>query len=145
MGTSVKVQLLNGGKAPEYATDGSAGADVFANIERAITLRPGERVIVPVGFSLEIPENHEAQIRPRSGMAIKSGVTVLNSPGTIDSDYRGEVKVILINLGDATFTINNQDRIAQMIISPVIRGDFQIVESTSSTMRGSGGFGSTGT
>ena len=145
MSTSVKVQLLSGGKAPEYATEGSAGADVFANIEKDIILSPGERVLIPLGFAMEIPKNYEAQIRPRSGLAIKGGVTVLNSPGTIDSDYRGEVKVILINLGDQPYTLQDKDRIAQLIVSPVEKGTFVIVDSTSSTGRGPGGFGSTGT
>ena len=107
-------------------------------------MSPGQRAIVPTGLSFAIPSGYEIQVRPRSGLAAKNGITVLNSPGTIDSDYRGEVKVILINLGTENFTISHGDRIAQMVVAPVVQTQFQVVESLSATERGQGGFGSTG-
>jgi len=130
---------------PEYATAGSAGMDLIAAIDNDIILQPGARILVPTGISLELPLGIEAQVRPRSGLAIKNGVTVLNSPGTVDSDYRGEVAVILINHGQEAFTISRGMRIAQMIISKHERVDVKVVDSLSNTERGEGGFGSTGT
>jgi dUTP pyrophosphatase len=130
---------------PEYQSDGAAGADLRARLAEPIVLRPGQRALVPTGLHMEIPPGYEGQVRPRSGLAVKHGVTVLNSPGTIDSDYRGEVKVPVINLGQEEFTINDGDRIAQIIISPVSRAAFRRVDAVSETGRGGGGFGSTGT
>ncbi len=137
----------NGAFVPEYKTKGAAGADLCALLENQVVLNPGKSAIIPTGLFFEIPEGYEIQIRPRSGLAAKNGVTVLNTPGTIDSDYRGEIKIILINLGEKDFTINNGDRIAQMVVSPVTQSDFTVVQSLdklSQTERGSGGFGSTG-
>ncbi len=129
---------------PSYQTPQSAGMDLRAAIEQPITIKPGERVMVPTGLVLEIPEGFEGQVRPRSGLAIKKGLTVLNAPGTIDSDYRGEVKVLLINLGSEPVTIRRGDRIAQLIISPVARAELIESEDLTPTARGAGGFGSTG-
>ena len=134
---------------PKYATTGSSGADLRANFPESIRnfgkiLLPGCRSLIPTGLMMEIPEGHEVQIRPRSGLAIKNGVTVLNSPGTIDSDYRGEVAVILINFGDNEFKISHGDRIAQMVVSPVIQVELKEVDELENTARGKGGFGSTG-
>lgn len=131
-------------KAPAYKTTYAAGADIKAELEKDIIMKPLSRVVVPTGIYLEIPEGYEAQIRPRSGLAAKYGVTVLNSPGTIDSDYRGEIKIILINFSDEDFVIHNEDRIAQMIIAPVVQGNFIKDDNLNDTARGSGGFGSTG-
>lgn len=127
---------------PAYATDGAAGMDVVAAED--ITIAPGGRHAVATGFAMEIPEGYEVQVRPRSGLALKHGVTCLNTPGTIDSDYRGEVKVILANLGDAPFVVNRGDRIAQLVPAPVQRATLDLVETLDETSRGSGGFGSTG-
>lgn len=140
----VKCKVSQGVSLPKYKTIGSAGADVCAFLSETIILKVGQRYAVPTGLFFEIPEGYEIQIRPRSGLALNNGVTCLNTPGTIDSDYRGEVKVILINLGDKDFEINNGDRIAQMVISPIIQCDFEVVTELSSTQRGEGGFGSTG-
>ena len=129
---------------PAYATEGAAGMDLVAAVETDIELLPGKRVVVPSGFSLELPPGFEAQIRPRSGLAANHGITVLNTPGTIDSDYRGEVKIILINLGDAPFLVTRGMRIAQMIIARHERAEFVERSSLSQTARGSGGHGSTG-
>ena len=128
---------------PAYATPGAAGMDVVAAEE--LTLAPGQRHAVATGFAMAIPEGHEVQVRPRSGLALKHGITCLNTPGTIDSDYRGEVKVILANLGDAPFPIARGDRIAQLVPAPVLRADLNEVASLEETARGAGGFGSTGT
>jgi len=136
--------LREGVTLPKYQTDHSAGLDLCACIDRDIILMPGERVLVPTGVSIELPDGYEAQVRPRSGLAINHGVTVLNSPGTIDPDYRGEVKVILINLGKEPFVIKNGMRIAQMVISKFERVEVEVVEELSQTRRGEGGFGSTG-
>jgi dUTP pyrophosphatase len=133
------------GSLPEYQSAGAAGADLRAHIEQEIVLKPGQRALVPTGLLLEIPSGYEGQVRPRSGLAVKHGVTVLNAPGTIDSDYRGELKVALVNLGDAEFRVCPGDRIAQIIVSPVTRVSFQRAGSISETQRGGGGFGSTGT
>jgi len=130
---------------PKYETSGSAGLDIRAFIASDLAIPPMGRVKIPTGLFLEIPEGYEAQIRPRSGLALKWGVTLMNSPGTIDSDYRGELEVILINTGSESFTVKNGDRIAQMVISPVVRAVISEVERLSETERGAGGFGSTGT
>ncbi|MCE7028403.1 dUTP diphosphatase [Jiella avicenniae] len=131
-------------KFPAYASEGAAGADLSAALRMPLTLAPGERALVPTGLAVELPEGFEMQIRPRSGLAARQGVTVLNSPGTIDSDYRGEVKVLLINLGAEAVTISNGDRIAQAVIAPVTRAEFVSAEVLSGSARGEGGFGSTG-
>ena len=130
---------------PEYQSDGAAGADLRAHMAADIVLKPGQRALVPTGLHMQIPPGLEAQVRPRSGLAANSGVTVLNSPGTIDSDYRGEVKVLLVNLGDEEVTIRSGDRIAQVVFCPVVRVAFTRAQSLAETPRGSGGFGSTGT
>ena len=145
--SNINVKLVSkpGAVIPEYKTPGAAGADVCAYLpEESVQIEPGKVSIIPTGLFFEIPEGYEIQVRPRSGLAAKNGVTVLNTPGTVDSDYRGELKVILINLGEKTFTINNGERIAQIIIAPVIQADFEITQSLSQTQRGEGGFGSTG-
>lgn len=129
---------------PSYATSGAAGADIRACITAPVVIKPGERALIPTGLLFEIPEGYEIQVRPRSGLALKHGITCLNSPGTIDSDYRGEIGVILINTGKEDFTVENNDRIAQIVLSPVIRADFVTTGILSETERGSGGFGSTG-
>jgi dUTP pyrophosphatase len=142
------VRLANGAglELPSYETGGAAGMDLRAAVpaDQPLTLKPGERALVPTGFIFEIPQGYEAQIRPRSGLAIKNGITCLNSPGTVDSDYRGEVKVILANLGQDDFTIERGMRIAQMVIAPVTQVTVSEVTETSETARGAGGFGSTG-
>lgn len=130
---------------PSYATEQSAGMDLTAALEEAIEIAPGERALVPTGLSLALPPGYEAQIRPRSGLALKHGVTVLNSPGTVDADYRGEVKVILANLGTEPFTIERGMRIAQMVIAQYQQVQWNVVEDLDDTSRGAGGFGSTGT
>ena len=130
---------------PGYESPGAAGMDLRAFIEKEISLEPLERAKIPTGLFMEIPQGFEAQVRPRSGLAAKYGVTVLNSPGTIDSDYRGEIEVILVNFGKEPFTVRNGDRIAQMVISPVLRAVLSDAEILSETRRGAGGFGSTGT
>jgi dUTP pyrophosphatase len=148
---TVAVQVLplphfEGLELPTYETSGSAGMDVRAAVPAAepITLRPGERATVPTGLSVAIPEGYEIQVRPRSGLAAKHGLTCLNTPGTIDSDYRGEIKVILINLGQEAFVIRRGERIAQLVLAPVTRLAWQAVEVLGDTARGAGGFGSTG-
>lgn len=128
---------------PEYKTDGSSGMDLMANVEQTVKILPGEKKIISTGIMVAIPEQYEIQIRPRSGLAAKNGITVLNTPGTIDSDYRGEIKVILINLGKDIFEIKKNDRIAQMIVCPIIKVELKEVESLPETIRGKGGFGST--
>ena len=140
----IKCKIQDGVTLPKYKNSGSAGADICAFIKEPIVLKKGERFAVPTGLSFEIPVGYEVQIRPRSGLALNYGVTLLNAPGTIDSDYRGEIKVILINLGENDFEINNGDRIAQMVVAPVVQCKFEITNELSSTERGSGGFGSTG-
>lgn len=134
---------------PDYETVGAAGADLRANLaalDRAngLTLAPGERALVPTGLAMEIPRGFEVQIRPRSGLALKHGISIPNSPGTIDEDYRGPVGVILINLGQEPFTIGHGDRIAQMVVAPVVQATFETATELSATKRGAGGFGSTG-
>lgn len=137
---------FEGLKLPEYETVLAAGADLRAAVSDSVPmiLQPGERALVPTGFSMALPAGYEAQIRPRSGLAYKFGITCLNTPGTIDADYRGEVKVLLINLGQDPFTIHRGERIAQMVISPITQPDFIEVDVLSETDRGAGGFGSTG-
>jgi dUTP pyrophosphatase len=133
---------------PDYATVDSAGLDLLAAVDSDLALAPGERALIPTGLVIALPTGHEAQVRPRSGLAVKHGITVLNSPGTVDADYRGEVKVILANLGDETFTITRGMRIAQMVVAPVMRLGWNEVGSEAdlpSSERGAGGFGSTGT
>jgi dUTP pyrophosphatase len=129
---------------PAYATEGSAGMDIYAMAELPIAIKPGEISLIPTGLSIELPIGYEAQIRPRSGLAIKHGIGILNSPGTIDSDYRGEVKIILSNFGKDEFIINKGDRIAQMIISKYERISWQVSDNLADTTRGEGGFGHTG-
>jgi len=128
---------------PEYKTDGSSGMDLMANVEQTVKILPSEKKIISTGIMVAIPKQYEIQIRPRSGLAAKNGISVLNTPGTIDSDYRGEIKVILINLGKDIFEINKNDRIAQMIVCPIIKVELKEVESLPETVRGEGGFGST--
>ncbi len=144
---TVHIQTLPHGEGielPFYATTHAAGADLRAAVDADITIEPGRHALIKTGFAMALPDNYEAQIRPRSGLALKHGITVLNSPGTIDADYRGEVGVILINHGSEPFTVQRGDRIAQMIIAPFAQADFQAVESLTKTERGAGGFGSSG-
>ena len=129
---------------PSYKTEGSSGMDLMAFIDQAIKIAPNSSALIPTGISIAIPIDVEIQIRPRSGLAAKSNISVLNTPGTIDSDYRGEIKVILFNHGSKEFIINNEDRIAQMILMPILKVDFEEVDNLPKTLRGSGGFGSTG-
>ena len=141
----VLVKKLNPkAELPKYKTEGSSGMDLMALIENPITIKPQNSALIPTGLSIAIPEGTEIQIRPRSGLAAKSSISVLNTPGTIDSDYRGEIKIILFNHGKEEFTVNNNDRIAQMILMPVLKAEFKEVEELPKTIRGSGGFGSTG-
>ena len=130
---------------PKYETNGSSGMDLAANINANINIDPGKTAIIPTGFSLSIPKGFEVQIRPRSGLAAKKKISVLNTPGTIDADYRGEIKVILINLGSETFIVEKGLRIAQMVVCPVVKAKFEEVTELNETKRGQGGFGSTGT
>lgn len=137
-------KLYNDVNVPMYQTDGAAGMDLSAYINEPITLEPLERKLIPTGFKMELPRGYEAQVRPRSGMSIKHGITLINCVGTIDEDYRGEVCVPIVNLSNETFTINNGDRIAQMVISPVTKAYIDVVQELSETIRAEGGFGSTG-
>ena len=130
---------------PKYETNGSSGMDLAANIDANINIDPGKTAIIPTGFSLSIPKGFEVQIRPRSGLAAKKKISVLNTPGTIDADYRGEIKVILINLGQETFTVEKGLRVAQMVVCPIVQAQLKEVDDLSETERGKGGFGSTGT
>lgn len=143
----LEIRIINHSRnsLPEYATSGSAGLDLKANIEDAIILKPLERRLIPTGIFIELPKGYEAQVRPRSGLAIRHGITCLNSPGTVDSDYRGELKVILINLSDKDFVINNGERIAQVVISRFERVEWIAVAELENSDRGTGGFGHTGT
>ena len=131
-------------KLPNYESEGAAGMDLSADIDSDIIIKPLERSLIPTGIAISLPEDLEAQIRPRSGLAIKHGITLLNSPGTIDSDYRGEIKVILVNLSNDNYTIKPYDRIAQIIISQFVKAEFEIAENLDETDRGNSGFGSTG-
>jgi dUTP pyrophosphatase len=139
----IRIKLENGGKLPIYGTKDSAGCDLYANIEKPITLMPLERVLVPTGVYLEIPEGYEGQVRPRSGLALKKGLTVLNSPGTIDSDYRGEVGVVIVNLSNYIQTIAPETRVAQIVFAKYQKVDFIRAENLDDSER-TGGFGSTG-
>jgi len=143
---TIPVNIINNSSnpLPAYATEGSAGMDIRANLEFAVTLRPLERLLIPTGLFIELPMGYEAQIRPRSGVAIKQGITCLNTPGTIDSDYRGEIKVILINLSDIPQEIQHGDRIAQMVIAKTEKAALFLVQQLNETERGGGGFGHTG-
>ena len=129
---------------PGYKTSGASGMDLMAFIEEPIKIAPNSSYLVPTGLSMAFSEDYEVQIRPRSGLAIKNGITVLNTPGTIDSDYRGEIKIILFNHGKENFIINNKDRVAQMILTPVVKMEFEEMDNLPDTLRGEGGFGSTG-
>jgi len=143
----VAIQVLAHGDGlpmPTYATSGSAGCDIRAAIDKPVALKPGQRTVIPVGFSMALPAGWEAQVRPRSGLAVRHGITVLNAPGTIDSDYRGEVMVPLINLGDEPFVVERGERIAQIVIAPAHQVEWELVSSLDETERGVGGFGSTG-
>ncbi len=149
MADKVKIALTPmehavGLKLPTYATEQSAGMDLTAALEEAIEIAPGERMLIPTGLKIELPEGYEAQVRPRSGLALKHGVTVLNSPGTIDADYRGEIGVILANLGQQEFTVERGMRIAQMVIAQHATVEWEVADELSETERGLGGFGSTG-
>jgi dUTP pyrophosphatase len=149
MSVEIEIKWLdhgNGLQPPAYATADAAGMDVRAAVpaDAPVTLQPGQRALIDTGLCMALPAGYEAQVRPRSGLAIKHGITCLNTPGTIDADYRGEVKVILINHGDAPFTIERGERIAQMVIAPVTRACVRVVDILDQTSRGSGGFGSTG-
>jgi dUTP pyrophosphatase len=143
----MKVKVINRSShaLPAYETVSSAGMDVRANIGEAIVLAPMSRALIPTGLYLEIPHGYECQVRPRSGLALKKGVSVLNTPGTIDADYRGEVGVILFNMSDSAFTVENGERIAQLVFAPVLQVELDESESLTETERGAGGFGSTGT
>ena len=129
---------------PEYKTSGASGMDLNAFIEKPVTIKSKTSTLIPTGLSVAFSENYEIQIRPRSGLAVKNNITILNTPGTIDSDYRGEIKVLIFNHGNADFIINNGDRIAQMILSPVVKIDLELINDLPETIRGEGGFGSTG-
>ena len=137
-------RLSNNISLPKYETDGSSGLDLAANIENKVKIEPGKTAIIPTGISVSIPINYEIQIRPRSGLAAKESIGVLNSPGTIDSDYRGEIKIILFNHGSKDFIINNGDRVAQMVLVPILKMELEEVDNLPDTLRGEGGFGSTG-
>lgn len=142
----MEIKVVNKGHQPlpEYATPQSAGMDLRANIEAPITLKPMERRLIPTGLYIALPIGYEAQIRPRSGLALKHGITVLNTPGTIDADYRGELMVLLVNFSDSDFIINDGERIAQMVIARHEQGIFEVVEALDDTERGTGGYGHTG-
>ena len=142
----MKIKIVNKSKhaLPQYETAASAGMDLKANLDEPVTMNPLQRVLIPTGLFIELPTGYEAQVRPRSGMAIKHGISVLNTPGTIDADYRGEIRVILVNLSNDAYTISDGDRIAQMIISAHEHADWQQVEVLNDSERGTGGFGHTG-
>lgn len=144
--TSPTVRIVNKGRhpLPQYATPQSAGLDLRANLDRSVMLEPGQRALIPTGLYLELPEGTEAQVRPRSGLAFKHGITVLNSPGTIDADYRGEVGVLLVNLGQETFEVRDGERIAQLVVARYERVTFAEVADLALSERGVGGFGHTG-
>lgn len=142
----MKVNIINKGHQPlpQYATEQSAGMDLRANLDEPVTLKPLERKLIPTGLHIALPAGFEAQVRPRSGLALKKGITVLNTPGTIDADYRGEIGVVLINLSQEDFVVNDGERIAQMVIAKHEQGDFVVVEELDETERGAGGYGHTG-
>ena len=143
---TVSIQIINNSTniLPAYETSGSAGMDIRANLEEPVKLQPLQRALIPTGLFIELPHGYEAQVRPRSGLAIKHGITCLNSPGTIDSDYRGEIKIILVNLSDGAHTIQHGDRIAQMVIHQTIKAEWIEVKVLNESKRGEGGFGHTG-
>lgn len=145
METEVLIRAERGAKLPEYKTLDAAGADICARIDSPLVIEPGKRALVPTGLFMEIPPGFEVQVRPRSGLALKNGVTVLNSPGTIDADYRGEVGVLLVNHGSESWTCGDGERIAQIVVAPVTRARFTASQALSVTARGTGGYGSTGT
>ena len=142
----VKVKIVNRSrhKLPEYGTEHAAGMDIRANLDEPVVLKPMQRVLIPTGLYIELPEGYEAQIRPRSGLALKKGIGILNSPGTIDADYRGEIGIILVNLSSEPFTVNDGERICQMVIAAHSHVDWEPVETLDDTERGAGGFGHTG-
>ena len=141
----LKIKKINANAIiPQFMTEHSAGMDIYACLDGTVIIKPMERILISTGIAVSIPKGYELQIRPRSGLAIKHGITLLNTPGTIDADYRGEIKIILINLSDKDFRINHGERIAQMVLNKVERINFEIVETLDETDRGSGGFGSTG-
>lgn len=142
----IQVKIINKGHhpLPAYATPQSAGVDLRANIQESVTLHPLERKLIPTGLYMALPEGYEAQVRPRSGLALKHGITVLNSPGTIDADYRGEIMVLLVNLSDTDFVVNDGERIAQMVIAGYVKASFNEVDGLDNTERGAGGYGHTG-
>ncbi|SFJ32792.1 dUTP diphosphatase [Celeribacter neptunius] len=153
MSISIKIQWLEGAdtsiKLPAHETEHAAGADVRANFppeerETGLTLEPGERALIPTGFAMEIPPGYEVQVRPRSGLALKHGISMVNTPGTIDADYRGPIGILLINHGQDPFQINHGERIGQLLVAPVLQGLYTVAEDLSDTARGTGGFGSTG-
>ncbi len=140
----VKIVMEDGVELPKYETEGAAGLDVRAKLEEPIILKPLERTLVPTGIRMAIPNGYEIQVRPRSGLALKHGITLLNTPGTIDSDYRGELKIIVINLSNENYTINNNERIAQIVLNKFEKIDYEVVLELDDTERGTGGFGHTG-
>ena len=146
MNNTIKINTKNisNNELPHYATSGSAGMDIRANLLETVVLSPLERKLIPTGIFLEIPQGYEGQVRPRSGLALKNGITCLNSPGTIDSDYRGELNVLLINLSNLPFSINNNDRIAQLVVTKVEKAELILVQQLNETERNAGGFGHTG-
>ena len=148
MSVTIQVRRLphsDGLPLPAYATTGAAGMDLLAAVEAPVTIEPGKRALIPTGLAIALPPGFEMQVRPRSGLALRNGILLPNSPGTIDEDYRGEVQVILLNAGDAPFTVERGMRIAQAIVAPVVRAEWQEVENLDDTSRSTGGFGSTGT
>lgn len=142
--TQIRLVNKSGHDLPSYATEGAAGMDLRANLDEPVTIKPLGRALIPTGLFMEIPEGFEVQVRPRSGLANKHGITVLNTPGTIDSDYRGEVGVILVNLSDEPFTVQHGERIAQMVVAKYEKVELAVADMLTETHRGSGGFGSTG-
>jgi dUTP pyrophosphatase len=143
----IPIERLSGNQdlpLPQYMTEKSAGMDIHAAVKDDLTLMPGQRVMVPTGFAISLPDGYEAQIRPRSGLAFKHGVTLMNGPGTIDADYRGEIGILLVNLGDLPFTIQRGDRIAQMVLHEICQASWDLSNALDATQRGSGGFGHTG-
>ena len=147
MRVKLEIEILPHGRGlplPSYASEGAAGLDLRAAVDEEVVIPPGGWALIPTGMKVAIPEGFEGQVRPRSGLALRHGIALLNAPGTVDSDYRGEVKVILVNLGREPFVVRRGDRIAQLVISPVARAEVEVVERVSPTRRGEGGFGSTG-
>lgn len=144
---TLPVKVINQSKhaLPSYQTEHAAGMDLRANLEASVTLKPLQRALIPTGLFIELPEGHEAQIRPRSGLAYKHGISIVNAPGTIDADYRGEIKVLLVNLSDTDFVVEDGERVAQMVVARYERVAWQSAEALSETNRGAGGYGSTGT